>query len=91
MKCPYCKTSETKVVDKRDSEDNGVTRRRRECLSCGKRFTTYERVDYVDLVVVKRNDDREQFDRNKLKAGIMKAIEKTSSGTWRAPKSGARS
>jgi len=76
MKCPYCQSIETKVIDKRDSEDQSIIRRRRECLKCQKRFTTYERIDSVDLIIVKRNDDREQFDRLKLKAGIMKACEK---------------
>lgn len=76
MKCPYCQSVDTKVIDKRDSEDQGVIRRRRECLKCQKRFTTYERIDSVDLIIFKRNDDREQFDRNKLKIGIMKASEK---------------
>ena len=76
MKCPYCSSIETKVTDKRESEDNGVTRRRRECLKCSKRFTTYERIDSVDLIIIKRNNDREQFDREKLRAGIMKACEK---------------
>ena len=76
MKCPYCQSFETKVIDKRESEDNEVTRRRRECLKCQKRFTTYERVDSVDLIIVKRNEEREQFDRQKLASGIRKACEK---------------
>lgn len=76
MKCPYCQSVETKVIDKRELEDNKVTRRRRECLKCTKRFTTYERIDSVDLVIIKTNQNREQFDRQKLKTGIMKACEK---------------
>ena len=75
MKCPYCNYDETKVTDKRDS-DEGVTRRRRECLKCEKRFTTYERVENIDLVVVKKDGRREQFDRKKLLTGLMKACEK---------------
>lgn len=73
MLCPYCNHAETKVTDKRDSE--GVTRRRRECLKCGKRFTTYERVEF-DLSVIKKDGRREKFERDKLKAGIEKAFEK---------------
>jgi transcriptional repressor NrdR len=73
MLCPYCNSVETKVTDKRDTE--GVTRRRRECLKCGKRFTTYERVEF-DLVVIKKDRQRQKFDREKLKAGIEKAFEK---------------
>ena len=73
MLCPYCNTAETKVTDKRDSES--LARRRRECLKCGKRFTTYERVE-LDLSVVKKEGVRQKFDREKLKAGIEKAFEK---------------
>jgi len=76
MKCPYCASIETKVIDKRESEDCEVTRRRRECLKCSKRFTTYERVNSVDLIIIKRNKDRENFSSEKLKVGIMKACEK---------------
>jgi len=73
MVCPYCNSAESKVTDKRDSE--GVTRRRRECLKCRKRFTTYERVE-IDLSVVKKDGRREKFNRDKLKLGIEKAFEK---------------
>jgi transcriptional repressor NrdR len=76
MKCPYCNALDTKVLDKRETEDSEATRRRRECLECGKRFTTYERIDAVDLFIVKKDGRREQFDRNKLKTGIMRACEK---------------
>ncbi len=76
MKCPYCSYAETKVTDKRDSDEVGITRRRRECLKCEKRFTTYERVENLDLVVVKKDGRREQFDRKKLLTGIHKACEK---------------
>ncbi|MEM5871662.1 MAG: transcriptional regulator NrdR [Candidatus Aenigmatarchaeota archaeon] len=75
MKCPYCGQNELKVVDKRNSDDKSIWRRR-ECLKCGKRFTTYERVETVDLIVIKKDGRRERFDRNKLKTGILKACEK---------------
>lgn len=74
MQCPYCH-HETKVVDTRESNENTI-RRRRECLKCKKRFTTYERIEQIELVVVKKDGRRELFDRNKLKTGIMKACEK---------------
>lgn len=73
MKCPYCGSSDTKVVDKRDKTDEGVIRRRRECLGCYKRFTTYERVENVDLNVVKKDGIIEQFSREKLIKSIRKA------------------
>ena len=76
MKCPYCGNSETKVVDKRDSDNLDFTKRRRECLKCKKRFTTIERVEMLDIVVIKKDGNRERFDRAKLAAGIMKACEK---------------
>ncbi len=76
MKCPYCTQIETQVLDSRDSEDLSSIRRRRECLGCGKRFTTYERVDMVDLSIIKKDGRREQFDRSKLTSGIRKAFEK---------------
>jgi len=73
MKCIFC-NSETKVTDKRDSE--GETRRRRECLKCGKRFTTYERVEEPNFIVIKKDKTREPFSREKLRIGIEKACEK---------------
>jgi transcriptional repressor NrdR len=73
MKCPYCQNEETRVMDKRDHDS--VSRRRRECLKCGKRFTTYERIE-LDLWVSKKNDKREKFSREKLKKGVLKALEK---------------
>src|SRR3989344_9642646 len=76
MKCPYCFHDETKVVDKRETEDLDTTRRRRECLKCEKRFTTYERVESLDLIIIKKDGRRETFDREKLKRGIIKACEK---------------
>lgn len=77
MKCPYCGSNETEVVETRDSEDLGTIRRRRECLKCQKRFTTYERIENVNLVVIKKDGKREQFDRDKLRAGIVRSCEKT--------------
>jgi len=76
MKCPYCGAPVTKVLDKRDSEDNTVTRRRRRCVECGGRFTTYERAEVVNLVVVKKDGRREEFSRTKLRAGLTKACAK---------------
>ena len=76
MKCAYCESKETKVIDKREPQEASVTRRRRECLRCRKRFTTYERVEEFQLTVVKKDGRREQFNREKLKNGIVKACEK---------------
>ena len=75
MKCPYCGSRDTKVVDKRDKFEEGVTRRRRECLSCGKRFTTYERIENVDLTVLKKDGSMQQYDRNKLYKSISKSVD----------------
>jgi len=76
MKCPYCGYKEDKVVDSRSTADSSAVRRRRECLKCGKRFTTYEYVEEVSLMVIKKDSRREPFDRKKALAGIMKACEK---------------
>ncbi len=76
MKCPYCSSIETKVVDKRELEECVVTRRRRECLQCAKRFTTYERADPLDFIILKKDGSKENFDREKLGIGIKKACEK---------------
>ncbi len=76
MKCPYCNSTEMRVVDKRDSEHEGSTRRRRECLSCTKRFTTYERIENVDLSIKKKDGSVEAFNREKLKKGVLKALRK---------------
>ena len=78
MKCPYCGSTESEVVETRASEDVDTIRRRRECLQCKKRFTTYERIENVNLVVIKKDGRREQFDRDKLKRGIARSSEKTS-------------
>ncbi len=74
MLCPYCSTDETKVTDKRDSKNE--TRRRRECLKCGKRFTTYERILPVEIFVMKKDGRREAFSREKVKLGMTRACEK---------------
>ena len=78
MRCPYCSGNESKVIDKRDATDVGYIRRRRECLAprCGKRFTTYERVEEIDLSIVKKDGSRERFDRSKVLSGLLKACEK---------------
>jgi transcriptional repressor NrdR len=76
MKCPFCGSLDTKVVDKRETEESVATRRRRECLSCEKRFTTYERLETLPITIVKKDGTREQFDRAKLAAGMLKACEK---------------
>ena len=76
MKCPYCSYEESKVIDSRSADDGERIRRRRECLNCGKRFTTHEVIETVPIIVVKRDKSREVFDRNKLTAGILRACEK---------------
>jgi len=76
MKCPYCPETDTKVVDSRESKDGALIRRRRECERCGKRFTTYERVEEPLPAVVKKDGRRETFDRMKIAGGIKKACEK---------------
>lgn len=76
MKCQYCGCFESKVVDSRLNEDGTVIRRRRECVSCGKRFTTYETIETSPVLVVKTNGERQAFDPEKIKKGIMKACEK---------------
>lgn len=76
MRCPFCSTEESKVVDSRDSESGDSIRRRRECLHCGRRYTTYERVEETPLVVVKRNGREEVFTRAKLLNGLLRACEK---------------
>ena len=76
MKCPYCGYQESKVVDSRHSEDGASIRRRRECVACQKRFTTYETVESLPVVVVKKDNSREPFDRNKILRGMVRACEK---------------
>ncbi|MGM0500945.1 MAG: transcriptional regulator NrdR [Bacillota bacterium] len=76
MKCPYCTNLESKVIDSRGTEDNTTIRRRRECIKCGKRFTTYERIDDLPVMVIKKDGNRERFNRNKILNGLLKACEK---------------
>jgi transcriptional repressor NrdR len=76
MKCPFCAQLEDKVVDSRESKEGDTVRRRRECLGCGRRFTSYERIEEIPYMVVKRDGRREPFDRQKLLHGLMKACEK---------------
>ena len=76
MKCPYCGHLGDKVVDSRESKEGEVIRRRRECLECGRRFTSYERIDEIPYMVVKKDGRRERFERQKLVAGLLKACEK---------------
>ena len=78
MRCPVCDFGESKVVDSRPAEDNTSIRRRRECLDCQKRFTTYEVIETIPIVVIKKDQSRESFDRNKIVRGIIKACEKRS-------------
>ncbi|MBR1867577.1 MAG: transcriptional repressor NrdR [Clostridia bacterium] len=76
MRCMYCGSVDSKVIDSRQSEDGTAIRRRRECINCGKRFTTYETVETTPILVVKSDGTRQSFDPNKLKSGIIKACEK---------------
>ena len=76
MKCPFCGFAEDKVVDSRESKEAESIRRRRECLQCGKRFTTYERIDEIPYMVVKKDGRREKFDRQKVLNGLLRACEK---------------
>lgn len=76
MKCPFCGYSESKVVDSRPTDENSSIRRRRECLSCASRFTTYETVESLPIVVIKKDGSRETFDKRKLLTGLVKACEK---------------
>ncbi|MCI8785181.1 MAG: transcriptional repressor NrdR [Eubacterium sp.] len=76
MKCPYCSSDNTRVIDSRPAEDNNSIRRRRLCDDCGKRFTTYEKVETIPLIVIKKDNNREQYDRSKIEAGILRACHK---------------
>ena len=76
MKCPFCAYPESKVVDSRPSEEGASIRRRRECLSCSRRFTTYETVEFVPIMVVKKDGRRQSFDRQKILSGMLRACEK---------------
>jgi transcriptional regulator NrdR len=76
MKCPYCSFEESKVVDSRSTEDNMSIRRRRECLQCGKRYTTYEKIEDLPILVIKKDSSREFFDKKKIINGLIKSCEK---------------
>jgi transcriptional repressor NrdR len=76
MRCPFCRQTKTRVVDKRNLEELDTIRRRRECLSCGRRFSTYERIEWTGVSVIKKDGRRESFARDKLLAGLLKACEK---------------
>lgn len=76
MKCPYCSHDESKVIDSRPIGEGQAIRRRRECISCGKRFTTYEKIEETPLMIIKKGGNRQTYDRNKLLNGIIKACEK---------------
>lgn len=76
MKCPYCGYNESKVIDSRSTDDDINIRRRRECLKCGKRYTTYEKIEDIPILVIKRNQNREYFDKLKIINGIIKACQK---------------
>lgn len=76
MKCPFCGSDNTRVIDSRPVDDNSSIRRRRLCDDCTKRFTTYEKVETIPLIIIKKDDTREQYDRNKIEAGIIRACHK---------------
>ena len=76
MKCPFCNESDTKVIDSRPADDNSSIRRRRQCESCGKRFTTYEKLETMPLMVIKKHNSREAYDRSKIEAGILHSCHK---------------
>ena len=91
MKCPYCGYKESKVVDSRPAEEGSSIRRRRECLSCEKRFTTYETVESLPMVVIKKDGSRQSFDRSKVLRGMIRACEKRPVPTSALPPSTASS
>lgn len=76
MKCPYCNEADTKVIDSRPADDNSSIRRRRQCGQCGKRFTTYEKLETMPLMVIKKDSSRETYDRSKIEAGIIHSCHK---------------
>ncbi len=78
MRCPFCKKDDDRVIDTRPSDDGSAIRRRRECLQCGKRFTTHERLEEMPVRIIKKNGRREPFNRSKILTGIMRAVEKRS-------------
>ena len=76
MKCPYCNEGDTKVIDSRPADDNSSIRRRRQCERCGKRFTTYEKVETMPLMVIKKDNTRESYDRSKMESGVIRSCHK---------------
>ncbi len=76
MKCPYCGDDNTRVIDSRPADDNEAIRRRRQCDECGKRFTTYEKVETIPLIVIKKDKNRESYDRSKIESGVVKSCHK---------------
>ena len=76
MKCPFCGSNDTSVIDSRPADDNTSIRRRRSCPECGKRFTTYEKVETIPLIVIKKDNNREQYDRSKIESGVLRACHK---------------
>lgn len=76
MKCPFCSADDTKVIDSRPADDNSSIRRRRQCESCGRRFTTYEKVETIPLIVIKKDNNREPYNRQKIEAGIVRSCHK---------------
>lgn len=76
MKCPFCSHENTRVIDSRPAEDNNSIRRRRVCDECGKRFTTYEKIETIPLIIIKKDDNREAYDRMKIEAGVLRACHK---------------
>ncbi|MDI9515002.1 MAG: transcriptional repressor NrdR [Clostridiaceae bacterium] len=78
MKCPYCSCQEDKVIDSRPTDEGATIRRRRECLNCRKRFTTYEKVESLPIMVIKKDGSREPYDRDKVRKGVLRATEKRS-------------
>lgn len=76
MKCPYCGNSDTRVIDSRPAEEGNSIRRRRSCDACGKRFTTYEKIETIPLIIIKKDNNREAYDRAKIEAGVLRACHK---------------
>ena len=76
MKCPFCSSENTRVIDSRPAEDNNSIRRRRVCDECGKRFTTYEKVETIPLIIIKKDNNREAYDRSKIESGVLRACHK---------------
>lgn len=76
MRCPYCSSDNTRVIDSRPADDNTAIRRRRNCDDCGKRFTTFEKVETIPLMIIKKDNNRERYDRSKIEAGVLRACHK---------------